>query len=275
MPLICISSPKGGVGKTTLAANIAYEMACTGARVVALDADPQNELCLHFGLPLRDRRGLMPELRTSGRWQLAMRRTECGVWVIPYGESATSAGPAGNVNAMEAGAFQSVIQDILADNITTIVVDTPPGPSAALASIIPFTDTLVTVLLADAASAALMPVVEQGRFYGPTLGTARGVRHGYVLNQLNPLSRLSRITAEAVQRHVQGRLIGTVIRDEFVAEAVASQRPVAVFAPASRAARDIAGIAQALTLRLPARPQRERAVPTSEPATREWSGQQT
>lgn len=29
MPLICVCSPKGGVGKTTLAANLAYSLART------------------------------------------------------------------------------------------------------------------------------------------------------------------------------------------------------------------------------------------------------
>jgi MinD-like ATPase involved in chromosome partitioning or flagellar assembly len=33
MPLICVCSPKGGVGKTTLAANLAYSLARTGSKV--------------------------------------------------------------------------------------------------------------------------------------------------------------------------------------------------------------------------------------------------
>lgn len=37
MPLICVCSPKGGVGKTTLAANLAYSLARTGSKVLALD----------------------------------------------------------------------------------------------------------------------------------------------------------------------------------------------------------------------------------------------
>ena len=54
MPLICVCSPKGGVGKTTLAANLAYSLARTGSKVLALDFDVQNALRLHFGVPLND-----------------------------------------------------------------------------------------------------------------------------------------------------------------------------------------------------------------------------
>jgi hypothetical protein len=48
MPLICVCSPKGGVGKTTLTANLAYALARSGSKVLALDFDVQNALRLHF-----------------------------------------------------------------------------------------------------------------------------------------------------------------------------------------------------------------------------------
>jgi cellulose biosynthesis protein BcsQ len=51
MPLICVCSPKGGVGKTTLAANLAWALARAGSKVLALDFDVQNALRLHFGVP--------------------------------------------------------------------------------------------------------------------------------------------------------------------------------------------------------------------------------
>ncbi|VFS69804.1 Cell division inhibitor MinD [Raoultella planticola] len=57
MPLICVCSPKGGVGKTTLAANLAYSLARAGSKVLAIDFDVQNALRLHFGVPLSDERG--------------------------------------------------------------------------------------------------------------------------------------------------------------------------------------------------------------------------
>jgi ATPases involved in chromosome partitioning len=42
MKVIAVVSAKGGVGKTTLAANLASVLATSGRRVIALDLDPQN-----------------------------------------------------------------------------------------------------------------------------------------------------------------------------------------------------------------------------------------
>jgi cellulose synthase operon protein YhjQ len=247
MPLLCLASPKGGVGKTTLAANLAWELARLGARVVALDLDPQNALRLHFGVSLHDAGGLMPALRHGAAWQSALRRTAAGVWLLPYGQTDMAAALADGA-LLAAGALAPLLRGVLAEPATILVVDTPPGPSAALGAVLPHADMLVTVLLADATSISLIPAVEQGSAYGP----GDTGRHGFVLNQVNPLSRLSRATAEAAGRHLGARLLGAISRDESVAEAIASQRSVAVFAPASRAAQDIARLAGVVAGRIAA-----------------------
>jgi cellulose synthase operon protein YhjQ len=246
MPLLCLASPKGGVGKTTLAANLAWELARLGVCVVALDLDPQNALRLHFGVSLHDGGGLMPALRRRAAWQSALRRTGSGVWLLPYGQADMAAALADGA-LLAGGALVPVLRDALDDPATLLVVDTPPGPSAALGAVLPHTDLLVTVLLADATSVSLIPAVEQGRAYG---ADASSGRHGFVLNQVSPLSRLSRATTEAAGRHLGTRLLGTISRDENVAEAIASQQVVAGFAPASRAAQDLARLADVIAARI-------------------------
>jgi len=44
MPIIAITNLKGGVGKTTVTANLAAELVATGHSVKVLDADPQQSL---------------------------------------------------------------------------------------------------------------------------------------------------------------------------------------------------------------------------------------
>jgi cellulose synthase operon protein YhjQ len=249
MALLCLASPKGGVGKTTLAANLAWEMAGQGVRVVALDLDPQNTLRLHFGISLHDGAGLMPVLRQRGAWQSALRRTASGVWLMPYGQADMTAALADGA-ILAGGLLAPVLRDVMADPDTLLIIDTPPGPSAALCAVLPVVDMLVTVLLADATSIALIPAVEQGRAYGTAGAGALPRLHGFILNQVNPLSRLSRATSLSIGRHLGGRLLGSISRDESVAEAIASQQPVSLFAPSSRAAQDLARLTGALAERL-------------------------
>lgn len=49
MTVIAVISPKGGVGKTTVAVNLASAMAENGRVVRLVDMDPQNALRLHLG----------------------------------------------------------------------------------------------------------------------------------------------------------------------------------------------------------------------------------
>jgi len=85
MKVIAVVSAKGGVGKTTLAANLASVLATSGRRVIALDLDPQNALRLHFGVPLDSIDGLSRASLSGDAWQRIMFDGVDGVNVLPYG----------------------------------------------------------------------------------------------------------------------------------------------------------------------------------------------
>ena len=54
MRTIAIHTSKGGVGKTTLTVNIAYELACRGFKVLVIDLDDQANSSLYLGLNKAD-----------------------------------------------------------------------------------------------------------------------------------------------------------------------------------------------------------------------------
>ncbi len=246
MPLICFASPKGGVGKTTLAANVADALARMGHRVVALDLDPQNSLRLHFGVGLLDPRGYTASIAQHPDWRSALQPTPHGAGLLSYGPTdfRSSLQFAGQLTS-DPTLLTDPLRDMLAEPDRIVLADTMPGPSAQLSAALGLTDLLVTVLLADALSVSLITSIENGRAYdsGRVGGRPQEARMGFVLNQVDPRTRLGGSIAAAVARHLGPRLLGTVYRDENVAEAVAAQKPVAEYAPASRAAADIAVLA--------------------------------
>jgi cellulose synthase operon protein YhjQ len=252
MTLICFASPKGGVGKTTLAANVAHELTGCGLRVIALDLDPQNALRLHFGVPFEDGLGFTHLLAQQPDWRRYLRETPGGVSLLPYGSSGMDDALALSAAiAQTPGLIQRPVDDILSSPDTCLVVDTPPGPSPMLAAIVSRADLLLTVLLVDASSAALIPGVEQGSTYGNGQTGRPGPVMGFVLNQFDPRTRLGGVIADAAARHLGDRLLGMVYRDATVAEAVAAQRLLSNYAPASKAGHDIAAIGRAILNRLP------------------------
>jgi cellulose biosynthesis protein BcsQ len=180
-----------------------------------------------------------------------LRETSLGVSVLPYGQSGMADALALSAAiALTPALIQWPVDDILSIPGTCLVVDTPPGSSSLLAAILPRADLLVTVLLVDATSTALIPMVEQVGCYGA--GQAENPRPamGFVLNQFDPRTRLGGAIADAATKHLGERLLGIVYRDEHVAEAVAAQKVLANYAPASKANHDIAAICGEILTRL-------------------------
>jgi cellulose synthase operon protein YhjQ len=247
MALICFASPKGGVGKTTLAANTAYELVRAGQRVIALDLDPQNALRLHIGIPLSESAGFTHRLRQRPDWRRCLIETPAGISLLPYGSSGMDDAIALTVAVAQAPALlQEPVDDILSDPGVWLVVDTPPGPSPLLAALLTRTDLLITVLLADATSVSLLPGLEQGGGFGAGIS---GASTGFILNQFDPRTRLGGAIADAAARHLGDRLLGTIYRDESVGEAIAAQKVLAQYSPASKASQDIAAASRAILTR--------------------------
>ena len=94
MALVCVASPKGGVGKTSLVAGLAHGMRALGFQVVVIDFDIQNALRLHFGMPLSDLRGFVSGALSHDDWSHLVLTAPGGVRLLPYGDVSAEIGRA-------------------------------------------------------------------------------------------------------------------------------------------------------------------------------------
>lgn len=227
MPVIAFSSPKGGVGKSTLAAHVAAILSQRGFRVTALDLDPQNALRLHFGAPIAYEAGFMASIDSPGSaWRSAVVQTKSGVDLLPYGvvEPRRAIDISSHINASP-DLLTGPVHEICADPGRILVIDTPPGPSAALDALMPEIDLCCLVLLADAGSAAILPGVAAGQVFGRgTLAARWFERVGVVMNQVDISRKLSAAVLDCADRTLGRRLLAAVCDDEALAEALAHKR---------------------------------------------------
>ena len=90
MKTIAFYNNKGGVGKTTLAANVGYNLSTMGYRVLLVDCDPQGNLSSFFGRYDLTKKGLMQAL--GGQLRCIYRTTYRGLDILPgniYSEALT------------------------------------------------------------------------------------------------------------------------------------------------------------------------------------------
>ena len=226
MPLILFTSPKGGVGKTTLSAHAAAILVARGQRVLMLDLDPQTALRLHLGLSIGDEAGYAHNLPLRKAWQPAVVDTPSGVRLLPYGSSEPR-------KVLETGMalldrpelLTNPVREMLDDPATIVIVDTPPGPSAALSALSMLADLVIVVLLADAGSASLIPQIISGQIYGRgTMATRMAERTVVLMNQVELDSPLSAAVLNSAAHAFGSRLLGAVCRDDALAEALAHRR---------------------------------------------------
>ncbi|MFZ2990478.1 cellulose biosynthesis protein BcsQ [Ideonella sp.] len=238
MIVLTVASPKGGVGKTSVTANLAAALAARGRRVVAVDLDPQNALRLHMGVPPTEISGTSRSTLAGEPWGRLMFQAPHGVRLLPFGE----------LNDQDMQRFEVYLEEHpewLAEHLRTlglaaddiVLIDTPPGHSPYLRQALAVAHRVLIVLLADAASYATIPQIS--RLVDTHCAQRREFQGSHLLvNQVDTARHLARDVLNAMRAAYGPRILGTIHSDQAVSEALAYDQTVFDYAPHSVAALD-------------------------------------
>ena len=119
--VVVVASGKGGVGKSTVAVNLALAIAATGKRTGLLDADiygPSQQLML--GIPETQR----PETRPPNHFLPVAAH---GLQTMSMGYLVTEKTPMVWRGPMVSSALQQMASQTLWNNLDCLIVDMPPG----------------------------------------------------------------------------------------------------------------------------------------------------
>jgi cellulose biosynthesis protein BcsQ len=164
--VVAIANGKGGVGKTTLTAGLAGQLAASGLRVLVVDTDPQGNLGRDLGYGLRDGSSLGLSI-THGLPVEVIRGVRERLDVVPGGPALwdvaaafTSRGARGASLPGLRPALGRVTPDD-ADDYDLILIDTPPGEPILQELVFAASDFLIIPTRSDEASLDGLVVVAQ------------------------------------------------------------------------------------------------------------------
>jgi ATP-binding protein involved in chromosome partitioning len=154
--VVAVGSGKGGVGKSTVAASLAYGLKNAGAKVGLMDADVYGPSIPHL-LGVHQRPQLADERRLQPIEKDGLRVMSMG-FLVPPGEAVVWRGP------MLHGAITQFLRDTAWGELDWLIIDMPPGTgdiALTLSQLLPLTGAVVVctpqdVALLDATKAIAM-----------------------------------------------------------------------------------------------------------------------
>ena len=164
--VIAVASGKGGVGKSTVAVNLALALSEVGARVGLLDADFYGpnvpQMLGSQGPAFGQGKGLIP-VRARGLQVMSF------AYLVEPGKPVIWRGP------LLMGAIQQLLFDTQWDNLDYLVVDLPPGTGDVPLSLVQLVSLAGVVIVTTPQSVAISDVVRSIEMFHATSTPVLGV----------------------------------------------------------------------------------------------------
>ena len=243
MKVVAVLNQKGGVGKTTLTANLGHALALVGKRVVAMDLDPQGHLSASLGIFKPPRHGMGDVLNGDASFESVKIETRESMQLIPAGMSLREVEEFGGNARERMNLLQNAISQLSAET-DYVLIDCPPSSGLLAANAILAADEIMIPVSGDYLSlnglAHLMITLK--RFDGLR---KKPVKKKIVLSRFVARRRLSQEVLEKLLEHFPGLIFQTPVREASVlAECPGVGRTIFEYREFSSSAEDFRLLAQ-------------------------------
>jgi ATP-binding protein involved in chromosome partitioning len=243
--IIAVSSGKGGVGKSTVAANLAARLAATGLRVGLLDADVYGpDIPLMFGETRKPR-------VTGERGSERIVPLEAhGVKIMSLGFLLEEDQPAIMRGPLVSGILKQFLEQVDWGELDFLIVDMPPGTGDAQLSLVQTVNVDGAVMVTTSQDVSTSDVKRAVRMFERVRTRILGMVENMAGLECPHCSGHIDVFGEGGGRRLAERLdvpfLGSIPLDPAVRISGDEGTPMALVAPDSPAGRALAAIADAV-----------------------------
>ena len=243
--IIAVGAGKGGVGKTTVAVNLAIALSQSGGRVAMIDGDI-------YGPNVPIMLGLQTQLTTDG--QKIVPAEQYGIQIVSMGFLTGDDAPIIWRGPMLHGVIQQFFREVRWDRIDYLIVDMPPGTgdvALSLSQTVPVSGAVVvttpqTVSIADTRRAVRM----YQKLNVPTLGLVENMSHFVCPGCAVESDIFGKGGGESLAQELSVPFLGRIPIYEPIRVGGDTGIPIAIGEPQSPAARSFRSAAERLAAQL-------------------------
>ena len=237
--VIAVGAGKGGVGKTTVAVNLAVGLARRGSRVGILDGDI-------YGPNVPIMLGLQTQLATDG--QKILPAEKYGVQVVSMGFLTGDDSPVIWRGPMLHGAIQQFFREVAWDNLDYLIVDMPPGTGDVALSLSQTVSVAGAIVVTTPQQVSLADTRRAIRMYQKlnirTIGLIENMSHFACPACGHESDIFGRGAGEALASDMEIPFLGRIPIYQPIREGGDTGRPIVVEEPESVAGRAFVAVAE-------------------------------
>ena len=246
MRSIALTNQKGGVGKTTSAANLGACLALLGRKVLMVDIDPQANLSIHFGLDIyTDAKSAYDVLIGEARAEEIVRHTQvAGLDLIPSNIDLAGA----EIELVGVVGRETILKEALGPVMAGydyVLVDCPPSLGLltlnALTTVREVFIPLQTEFFALQGMTKLMETIRVvRRRLNPDLQVT-----GIIACMYDGRTKLAQEVCANIEEYFPGKMFSAVIRKNVkLAESPSHGKPISGYDRNSRGCKDYMALAK-------------------------------
>ncbi len=244
--IIAIASNKGGVGKSTVAANLAISLSVEGARVGLLDADITGpNIPTMFGLPAGLQSTSAEGLQGIDRY--GVKVISIG-FLLPRGTPVVWRGP------MVGSAVRQLLHDVTWGELDYLVIDLPPGTgdaSMSMAQEAPITGTVIVSTPQIASIEDAMKAISMFEKLGvPVFGMVENMSYFIAPDTGTRYDIFGHGGARAAAEELGIDFLGEIPIEPAIGDGAERGAPISYSAPDSASAREFRRLAGVVASRI-------------------------